>query len=130
MSPWLGLCHNISTPARIPRLHLPMVNSLHNSIHALKNGDKFSEDGAWLPMEWGNKKRSQMQSSEPMDCISQCTIAYICIPGDQSSVQLGNATIVNSVQHTYNYANMASSFKEVCIPFLPLQSYMTTSENV
>ena len=75
-------------------------------------------------MEWGNKKRSQMQSSEPMECISQCTIAYIYTPGDPYSVQLGTATTTgNSVQQAYNYANMASSFKGVCIPFLPSQSY-------
>jgi len=33
-----------------------------------------SEDSVWVPMWEGNKQRSHMQSSHPMECICQCTV--------------------------------------------------------
>ena len=67
---------------------------------------KSSRGSVWL----GRQKqaiflfKSHMQSSQPMECICQCTAAYISWVTPMLKVQLGNATtstIVNSLNTTW-----------------------------
>ena len=41
-----------------------------------RTGNQSPEDSMWLPTWQGNRKQSHTQSSHPMECICQCTVAY------------------------------------------------------
>ena len=70
------------------RIHLSMQSHILGNTQRVQLG-KTSEDGMWLAMWQDNKtnknKQSQMQSSHPMKCLSQCTDAYTGLPTECSS---------------------------------------------
>ena len=60
------------------------------------DGGKFSWDGMWLHMWWGNNKRWHTQTSHPKEMHLSM---YGCIPGDHQRVQLENAITTTTPKH-------------------------------